>query len=124
MASWVKYFLIMLFLTLLYAFYYSYSSPYIISTERARDLLQKDQIDVILDVRTQVERDTLGFYPNSLHIPASELESKFVPYYPNKNTTILIYCNSGQRARRAAEKLQALGYKNAVYIASSYRNLM
>lgn len=123
MTPWVKYFLIMLLLTLIYAFYYSYNSPYRISTERARDLLDKHQFDVILDVRTQVERDTLGFYPNSLHIPASELETKFVPYYP-KDTTILIYCNSGQRARKAAEKLQSFGYKNAVYIVSSYRNLM
>lgn len=125
MKQWLKYFFIMIILTLVYAFYYAYSSPYRISTERARDLLDKDQIDVILDVRTQVERDNLGFYPNSLHIPAAELETKFVPYYPNKSTTtILIYCNTGQRARKAAEKLQSLGYKNAAYIVSSYRNLM
>lgn len=124
MKYWTKFLFVMLFFTLLYALYYAYSSPYRISAERARDLLKKGQIDVILDVRTQVERDTLGFYPESLHIPASDLESIFPYNYPNKEITILVYCNTGQRARKAVEKLHSLGYQNAVYIATTYRDLM
>ena len=36
---------------------------------------------------------------------------------------ILVYCNTGQRARRAAEVLRKLGYKNVYYIESSYTSL-
>jgi rhodanese-related sulfurtransferase len=44
--------------------------------------------------------------------------------YPNKQTRILAYCNTGHRARMATDKLQALGYRNAVYISSGYTSLL
>ena len=34
------------------------------------------------------------------------LETEFVKKYPNKNIFILAYCNTGQRARKAVEKLE------------------
>ena len=37
---------------------------------------------------------------------------------------ILVYCNTGQRARFAAEKLASLGFQDVVYIDGSYRTLM
>ena len=98
-------------------------SPYRISSEKAKELLQNNQIDLILDVRTDVERRTLGFYPGSIHIQSADLEDRMPIEYPNKDINILAYCNSGQRARIATEKLHSLGYKNAVYIATTYKSL-
>lgn len=43
--------------------------------------------------------------------------------YPNKDIRIIVYCNTGHRARMATEKLQSMGYKNATYISSTYRTL-
>ena len=71
-----------------------------------------------------VERTTLGYYPNSVHIQSADLEEQMQRKFPSKNIRILAYCNSGQRARVATEKLHALGYKNSVYIATTYLSLM
>lgn len=100
--------------------YYSYTSPLRVSASKAK----QSKYDVYLDVRTSAERRVLGSYPRSLHIPAGELESQAPSKLPNKNASILVYCNTGQRSRRAAEKLQGMGYTNVHYIATTYRDLL
>ena len=103
---------------------YAIDSPYRINSDYAKQLIKEHKIDLILDVRTNLERTTLGFYPGSVHIQSSELEDLMPKYYPDRNISILAYCNSGQRARIATEKLHALGYVNAVYIATAHISLM
>ena len=107
-----------------YAYSYAVDSPFRISSQRAKYLIQNKEFDLILDVRTDLERQTLGFYPGSLHIQSSELENKFPNLHPNKNIRILAYCNTGHRARMATEKLHSMGYVNSVYISSHYNTLM
>ena len=102
------------------AYLYATDSPYRISSEEAKYRIQNEEIDVILDVRTDIERETLGFYPGSVHIPSGELKVRLPSMVPNKQTRILAYCNTGHRARRAADTLHALGYENAVYISSNH----
>lgn len=106
------------------AYRYAMESQYRISADTAKNLLASKQIDVVLDVRTNLERNTLGYYPGSVHIPRQELEKKMPMMYPNKGTRILVYCNTGQRARAATEILQGMGYTNAVYIVSGHRSIM
>ena len=107
-----------------YAYIYAMNSPYRIDAADAKRRVQDGEFDVILDVRTDVERATLGYYPNSVHIQSADLEEQMQRKFPSKNIRILAYCNSGQRARAATEKLHALGYKNSVYIATTYLALM
>lgn len=107
----------------LYLYIYSMDSPYRITAEEAKRRIQDGEFDVILDVRTDIERATLGYYPNSVHIQSTDLESRMSRDFPRKNIRILAYCNSGQRARAATEKLHALGYTNSVYIATTYLSL-
>jgi len=102
---------------------YATDSPYRISSDDAKHRLQKGDIDLILDVRTDVERSTLGFYPGSIHIPSADLDKVMSNRYSNKQMHILAYCNTGHRARMATDKLHALGYTNAVFISSTYRSL-
>lgn len=109
---------------LLYLYKYAMESPYRITAEEAKRRIGDGDFDVILDVRTDVERATLGYYPNSVHIQSADLETQMPTKYPNKLTRILAYCNSGQRARAATEKLHALGYTNSSYIATTYVALM
>jgi len=118
--------LVLLVLGIIYGFLYHYadSSVYRISSEKAKQLIQTNQIDLILDVRTDIERNTLGFYPNSVHIQSSDLDKEMPLRFPNKNIRILAYCNTGQRSRMSVDKLQLLGYKNARFISSTYKTLM
>lgn len=109
---------------LLYGYYYSVSSPYMISSEKARSLLRQKKIDLILDVRTKTERDVFGYYPGSIHIPAGNMDQETLRKYPNKDVNILVYCNTGQRARAATEKLKSFGFKNVFYIPTSHISLL
>ena len=105
-------------------YWYAVSSKYLVSSEKAKELIRNKQIDVVLDVRTGLERKTLGLYPGSVHIPGADLETKVPATYPERATRFLVYCNTGQRARAAADTLHRLGYTNTVYIASSHRSLL
>lgn len=107
-----------------FLYQYAVESPYRISSKEARRLIQQNQLDLILDVRTTAERNLLGVYPGSVHLPSADLEARMPNEYPNKDTRILVYCNTGHRARRATDILHALGYTNARYISSSYTTLV
>jgi rhodanese-related sulfurtransferase len=108
----------------IYLYRYAVISPYRISSEEAKQRIQRKQFDVLLDVRTDLERNTLGFYPGSVHIQSADLEQRVAQQFPDKNIRILAYCNTGHRARAATDKLHELGYKNALFISSSYKTLM
>ena len=106
------------------AYQYAVDSPYRISAEVAKQMIHGSQIDMVLDVRTDMERAALGFYTGSVHIQSSDLDEQMPRLYPNKDIRILAYCNTGHRARMATEKLHKLGYKNSVYIATQYTSLL
>lgn len=106
-----------------FAYQYAVHSPYRISSVEAKNLLQTEQIDLVLDVRTDLERSTLEFYPGSVHIQSADLETRMPKQYPDKNIRILAYCNTGHRARMATDTLHKLGYTNVRYISSTYTSL-
>lgn len=114
--------LAILFLLLGFLWYYAYASPLKISAEEAKQRIFDRKIDTVLDVRTNLEYN-LGHYPEALHIPTAELNQRIEKEVPNKDTRILVYCNTGQRARKAAELLHAKGYKNTRYITGPYWSL-
>jgi len=106
------------------AYQYAVDSPFRISSQEAKKLLQMKQIDLVLDVRTDLERNTLGYYPGSVHIQSADLDREMPKQYPDKQIRILAYCNTGHRARMATDKLHKLGYINARYISSQYTTLL
>ena len=76
---------LVLALLVYYAYYYARASPYIIKPDLAKKLLKMNKIDLVLDVRTDLERNTLGFYPGSVHIQSSDLEKQMPLQFPDKN---------------------------------------
>jgi rhodanese-related sulfurtransferase len=105
------------------AFFYSYSSPLRIDSSEAVRRIQKREIDKLVDVRTKAEVQMLGAYPGSIHVPSADLAKRASSLF-GKDDRLLLYCNSGQRARAAAEKLKTMGYSNVRYIAEPYWTLM
>lgn len=106
------------------AYAYAMDSPYRLDSTRARALYKSKDFDVVIDVRTDTERNTLGYLTGSVHIPSADLEREMPKRFPNRDIKILTYCNTGHRARLATEKLRALGYGNAYYIASGHWSLV
>jgi rhodanese-related sulfurtransferase len=79
---------------------------------------------LILDVRTQQERELYGAYPNSVNIPFEKLTNTSISDLVSKDTSILIYCKRGTRASQAAEMLTNWGFKNVKYINQTYSSMM
>jgi phage shock protein E len=100
---------------------YARYSVFKISIDDAKKLLL-DPKTVVIDVRTVLERN-IGYYNNSIHIPASNIDNDLMKLNLDKKTNIIVYCNTGQRAKRAAEKIFKLGYCNVRYIIESYLSL-
>jgi phage shock protein E len=111
---------ILLVILVIGAGYYLYdlavNSKHRVSAETAKQLIKNGKIAVVLDVRTNLERETLGSYPGSVHIQSADLETMMPIQYPNKDIGIVVYCNTGHRARLATDKLHTMGYKNSVYV--------
>jgi len=72
-------------------------------------------------VRTKAEWD-VGHFPSAIHIPVSDIR-KDAPKKLDRTDTIVVYCNTGTRARNAAVLLKELGYENVKYIAETYHEI-
>jgi len=91
-----------------------------ITAKEASELIQKQGARIV-DVRTKAEWDT-GHFPSAIHIPASKIEEEG-PKKLDRTDTIIVYCNTGTRARNAAILLKELGFNNTYYIAETYHEL-
>ena len=100
---------------------YTYFGQNLISPEEAKRLIKSGKIKAVIDVRTIMEYRA-GHYPKALHIPGNKINKKTTSELPKEG--LLVYCNTGQRARFAAEKLENLGFKNVYYIAGLYSTLL
>jgi|SRR5210317_821554 rhodanese-related sulfurtransferase len=100
---------------------YTYMGQNLISASEAKRLIKKGKIKKVIDVRTITEY-RLGHYPRALHIPVDKINKKTTTELPKKG--LLVYCNTGQRARFAAEKLEELGFEDVYYIAGPYTGLL
>lgn len=90
-----------------------------ISQEDAKEQMDKDKNIVILDVRTPNEYKT-GHIKRAKNLATpKEVESK----YPNKDTVLFVYCQSGSRSLKASKKLVMKGYTEVYDIGGlSYWN--
>lgn len=103
------------------ALVYTFMGQNLVSSSEAKRLIREGKIKKIIDVRTITEYRA-GHYPKALHIPVNKMDEKTTTELPKKG--LLVYCNTGQRARFAAEKLKKLGFKDVYYIAGLYTDLL
>ena len=101
------------------AMYYTYSGPQLISGSEAAKLVKDGAL--VIDVRTPAEY-RMGHYRGAKSIPLGKIGSAKIPA-PSKKHPIVVYCNTGQRARVASDKLEARGYENVSYIAGTYKSI-
>ncbi len=76
-----------------------------IDTNKALELI--DTGVIILDVRT-VDEFNREHIPNAINIPLDDVTS--VEF--DKNTPIIVYCQTGIRSKEAISKLVEMGYTN------------
>lgn len=80
-----------------------------ISPEAAKTKLANKPATVVVDVRTP-EEYVRKHIPGSILIPLDRLEQEAGEKLPDKGATIIVYCQSGARSVKGAEKLLALEY--------------
>ena len=82
-----------------------------ITQEEAKEMMDTQNV-VILDVREQNEYDG-GHIPGAVLLPVGTIdEAAAAEVIPDKDSTVLVYCRSGNRSKTASSKLAELGYTN------------
>ena len=82
-----------------------------ISQEQAKEMMEKDDGHVVVDVRRQDEYDA-GHIPGAILIPNESIGTERPEELPDPDQIILVYCRSGNRSKQAAQKLFDMGYTN------------
>ena len=89
----------------------SESSYQQISQEEAKEMMDTQDV-IILDVREQDEYDS-GHIPGAVLLPVGTIdEETAAEVIPEKESTVLVYCRSGNRSKTASSALAELGYTN------------
>ena len=82
-----------------------------ISQEEAKEMMDTQDV-IILDVREQDEYDS-GHIPGAVLLPVGTIdEETAAEVRPEKDSTVLVYCRSGNRSKTASSALAELGYTN------------
>ena len=82
-----------------------------ISQEEAKEMMDTQDV-IILDVREQDEYDS-GHIPGAVLLPVGTIdEDTAAEVIPEKDSTVLVYCRSGNRSKTASSALAELGYTN------------
>ena len=82
-----------------------------ISQDQAKEMIEKEDGHIIVDVRRQDEFET-GHIPGAICIPNESIGTEQPEELPDLNQVILVYCRSGNRSKQAAQKLFDMGYTN------------
>ena len=82
-----------------------------ISQEEAKQMMEQDGTQIIVDVRTKEEYDS-GHIPGAICIPNESIGTEQPEELPDLDQIILVYCRSGNRSKQAAQKLFDMGYTN------------
>ena len=82
-----------------------------ITQEAAKEMMDTQEV-VVLDVREQSEYDS-GHIPGAVLLPVGSIdEETAAAVIPEKDSTVLVYCRSGNRSKTASSTLAGLGYTN------------
>jgi len=86
-------------------------SGFSVTSEDAAALLSSDSSLVVLDVRTEGEfRSNTGHLKGAILIPVQELSDRMKELEPLKDKSLLVYCRTDNRSRRATSMLREAGY--------------
>ena len=84
-----------------------------ITQEEAKEMMDTQEV-ILLDVREQDEYDS-GHIPGAVLLPVGTIdEDTAAEVVPEMDSTVLVYCRSGNRSKTASAALAELGY-TAIY---------
>jgi rhodanese-related sulfurtransferase len=81
--------------------------------EGYKAMLARGEKPVLVDVREDREYDA-GHVKGAVHLGKGVIERDIETQYPDKATTLVLYCGGGFRSALVADNLQKMGYENPV----------
>lgn len=119
----------LLALCVLYVLYVWYTTPKkasLLDIHTAKDMLRKKQIKSVVDVRNAEEYQK-GHYPDAISFPHEIINPQTVAHKEVGEfiySPTLVYCNSGRRAKHAANLLAKYGIDTVYYVKFPYESLI
>ena len=74
---------------------------------------------IIIDVRSPQEYKE-GYIKGAINIPEYEIYRTVEKIVPNKDTKLIVYCDTGMRSLNALKRLQKIGYTNVYNLFQGY----
>lgn len=93
-----------------------------IDYESVKTILKNDKDAILVDVRSPQEYGE-GHIEGSINFPLYDLERNSEKILDKKENTIILYCQSGSRSRRALKVLKERGFPNLYQIDGGLDNI-
>jgi rhodanese-related sulfurtransferase len=93
-----------------------------IDIEGYRKMVAGGGTHVLVDTREDNEWDK-GHVRGAVHLSRGIIERDIETQYPDKETTLVLYCGGGFRSALVADNLQKMGYNNAISLDGGWRAL-
>ena len=81
----------------------------------------KRQGAVVIDVRSLQEFKE-GHIEGAISIPEYEIKNRMKNELPNLEQTIIVYCGTGHRSKRAQKILERMGYSQVYNLVNGWQN--
>jgi sulfur-carrier protein adenylyltransferase/sulfurtransferase len=90
-----------------------------ISVDELASRLEAGDKPALLDVR-EAEEVKHGMLPGAKHLSRAHFESRVEDVLPDKQSEVIVYCQTGVRSAFAARTLEELGYENVVHMRAGF----
>jgi rhodanese-related sulfurtransferase len=90
--------------------------------EGYKGMRSRDEKHVLVDVREDHEFNA-GHVKGAVHMSKGTIERDIEEKYPDKGTTLVLYCGGGFRSALVADNLRKMGYTNPVSLDGGWRAL-
>jgi rhodanese-related sulfurtransferase len=87
-----------------------------------KGMLARGEKPVLVDVREDHEFEA-GHVKGAVHMSRGTIERDLEAKYPDKGTTLVLYCGGGFRSALVADNLQKMGYGNPISLDGGWRAL-
>jgi rhodanese-related sulfurtransferase len=85
-------------------------------------MLARGETPVLVDVREDHEFGA-AHVKGAVHLSKGIIERDVEAKYPDKHTTLVLYCGGGFRSALVADNLEKMGYTNAISLDGGWRAL-